>query len=128
MNYRVTERTPHAVGRYDEKTHSIIGEQGVAGALRFGPYQRLAAGRYLVSFNLRIEGEGQADYGKVDGVAESGQKTLGSRPIQATGIQRITVPVSFNEVASAVEFRVFSSGAGKVHVFNVELTNDDRTK
>jgi hypothetical protein len=128
LNYRANARTPHAVGRYDNATHSIIGEKGVIGALRFGPYQRIAPGRYLVSFNLRVEGDGQADYGKVDVVAESGTKTLGQRPVRASGTQRITVPVAFAEVASAVEFRVFSTGAAKMSVFNVELQNDERTK
>lgn len=128
VQFLTTSRTPHAIGRFDPATRALVAEKGEGGALRFGPYQRLMPGPYLVTFHLRIEGSGPADYGKVDVVANSGQRNLGARAVAAPGEQRITVPVAFNEVADAVEFRVFTTGAGKMSVMNVELANDDRRK
>lgn len=128
VSYRVTARTPHAIGRFDPAAGSLTADKGEAGALRFGPYLALPAGRYLVSFSIRTEGDAPANFGSVDVVADSGRKSLGARTVDALGTQRITVPVALDQVARAIEFRVFSSGAGKMSAFDIELENDNRSK
>lgn len=128
VQYPSTASTPHTIGRFDEATRSLSAEQGAAGYLRFGPYQHLQGGRYLVTFDIRTEGSEPNNFGTVDISADNGKRILASRAVERAGAQRITVPLVFEGLINAAEFRVFSTGAGKMNVMNVELANDDRRK
>ena len=122
LRYQVTLGTAHAIGHFDTSDHSLTSEKGEAGALRFGPYQRLTAGHYLVTFTLYIDGAPSGAFGSVD-VVDGGQ-VFGAHPIDHRGRQQITIPVAIDKAAKAIEFRVFSSGEGTIKLFNVELTTD----
>lgn len=126
LQYRTTAATHHTTGRYVPEERAITAEKGETGVLRFGPYQPLAGGRYLVSFDIRTEGGDEKNQGFVDVVANGGKDTLGTRVINRSGTQRITLEVASKTFMKDVEFRVFTTGVGKMSVFNVELANDNR--
>lgn len=128
--YPVNALSTHAIGRYDAARRALVAEPGEAGALHFGPYRRLAAGRYRVAFDLEVEveaesknkGEGEQAYGTVD--VATGRGVLGSQAIARAGAQRIAVPVVLGAAEPTIEFRVFSSGAARIRLLNIELSHD----
>jgi len=134
--YGITPLNAHAIGRYDAARRALVAQPGEAGALHFGPYQRLAAGRYLATFELRVEPrdgaaagaaagtDNGADIGSVDVAAGDARGVLASRPITGAGTQRITLPLVLDAAAPALEFRVFSSGAARISLLHIELNND----
>jgi hypothetical protein len=124
--FKVSTHTPHAIGRFDPARHALVADAGEQGALRFGPYQRLVAGRYLVSFDLEAAGTGPGNYGFVDVRAGGHTAPVALHQVQQPGRQRITLPVAFDTFTSDIEFRVFSSGATRMSLYNVELANDTR--
>ena len=123
-NYPITAYTPHAVGRFDPAQSRLTAEPGQAGTLHFGPYQRLAGGSFLVSFDLDAEGAGIGQFGHVDVVAESGQRELAKQLITRQGKHRITVPVRYDGILNGIEFRVVSNGAGKLSITNIEIAKN----
>ena len=123
LRYVASADTPHNVGTYTDNPRALTAHKGEAGALRYGPYQRLAAGTYRIRFDVRAEGEGVNDFGTVDVVAAGG-KVLASAQVTAAGAQQVTLAFSARDMMRDVEFRVISSGNGTITFYQAELSNE----
>jgi hypothetical protein len=123
LRYVASADTPHNIGTYTDHPPALTARKGEAGALRYGPYQRLAAGRYRIRFDVRTEGEGVSDFGTID-VVTTGGKVLASAHLTAAGAQHVNLSFSAREMLRDVEFRVFSSGNGSITFHQAELSNE----
>lgn len=126
LQYRPTSGSAHAIGHYVAQERTLTAAKGEAGALHFGPYRRLRAGRYLVTFDLSVDASAAREFGAVDVTGEGGRQLLAKQAINQPGKQRIILPVTLKAAAGNIEFRVFSSGAAKMTLSNIELANDHR--
>lgn len=127
VHYRMTDSAQHEVGRFDVAERALVAEPGDNGTLHFGPYQSLEAGRYQATFLIEAQGADQLDYGRVDVVADSGKQNFGVVRIERPGVQRLTLPVDVDRFVRGLEFRVFTTGAGKVVLRGIELSNSQQT-
>lgn len=123
VDYPSAADTPHIIGRLSTGPTGLTASKNEAGVLRFGPYRRLAAGRYRVSFKLRAEGAGVRDFGHVDVAADN--RVFGHGKLDRPGEQVVTVPLVLDKFTRGLEFRVFSTGAGELTIYNVQLANDN---
>lgn len=119
--FTATADTAHSVGQYDPRAGEIRAAKGEAGALRFGPYTTLAAGRYDVTFDLSAVGEQTRDFGHADVVASGGNVALARTTIEHPGAQRLVLSFSIPETVNNVEFRIFSNGTGELAWTNVTV-------
>ncbi|MFC5511712.1 hypothetical protein ACFPOU_11320 [Massilia jejuensis] len=123
VEYPSVANTPHIIGRLTKDPMGLKASKNEAGILRFGPYVRLSAGRYRASFTLAAHGSGVRQFGHVDVVADN--RVFASAGIERSGDNVVTVPFVLEKSTSAVEFRVISTGAGELTVYNVQLANDN---
>lgn len=123
VDYPSAADTPHIVGRLTHAPTGLSAAKGEAGILRFGPYRRLAAGRYRASFRLRAQGDGAGAFGHVDVSADN--RVFAESKIERSGEQLVTVHFVLDQFTRGLEFRVFSTGAGELTIYNVQLANDN---
>lgn len=122
VRYIASALTPHNVGTYTDAPPALTAHKGETGALRYGPYQRLAAGKYRMRFDIRTEGD-TSDFGLIE-VVTTGNKILASARVTAPGTQSITLPFSASDLMLDVEFRITTSGYGTMTFYQAELSNE----
>ena len=123
VNYPSAADTMHMIGKLTSDPAGLTALKNEAGVLRFGPYRRLAAGRYRASFKLRAEGAGVREFGHVDVAADN--RVFASGKIDRAGEHVVTVHFVLDAFTRGLEFRVFSTGAGELTIYNVQLANDN---
>ena len=109
-------------GNYIEASGSLVAPAGVKpGFVRFGPYAVVGRGNYNAKFRIRVDGGGTG-FGYVDVVTGEGKSVVGSVSLEL-GAHQIEIPLHVSEnVATGVEFRVYSTGKGSVSVESIELS------
>lgn len=114
---RISAETPHNIGSFGQKSGGLVSGKNEAGALVFGPYLELQAGKYQATFKLKAGGNRGDVVGKVDVNAFS--QTKPDNPVaeaelkQAAGDQ--SVNLDFEGVAGMkYEFRVWANGKGVI--------------
>jgi len=130
LEYPVTAVTPHLAGKLQGTPQALVAAPGEAGALQFGPFRTVTAGRYVVGFELETAGEGgngAADYGWVDVVAAGG-KVQAEQRITAVGRQRIALAFDTPKLLNQLEFRVVSSGKGQITVYGSDIERAPQEK
>lgn len=123
VDYPSAADTMHIIGKLTSDPAGLTASKNEAGVLRFGPYRRLAAGRYRASFKLRAQGAGVREFGHVDVAADN--RVFASGKIDREGDQVVTVHFVLDAFTRGLEFRVFSTGAGELTIYNVQLANDN---
>lgn len=122
IDYPSVADTPHIIGHLTTEPPGLTASRNEAGALRFGPFLRLSAGRYRANFKVVAEGVGVRDFGHVDIAANN--RLFGHGKIDKSGEQIVTVNFVLDDFTPDVEFRVFSTGAGQLTIMNVQLASD----
>lgn len=113
--------TPRNIGSYDADSGQVRAPKGSAGALRFGPYSSLPAGRYRLTFDIDAEGEGIGDFGRVEASGEAGKTILAAAPIARSGHSRLQLSFTLARTVHDVEYRILSNGNGALAWSAVEL-------
>ncbi|KAB8317102.1 hypothetical protein SD81_023200 [Tolypothrix campylonemoides VB511288] len=129
MTLLVTSLSPHAIGRLDHGGAVLVSEPEEAGALHFGPYLPMPAGRYVATFDVTCARDEPGSCGTVDVVSGMGKATHGRRSLLSTVDSQPEVDFSLDQPVKAVEFRVFSDGGGRVAFRGVTVRRiDARTR
>lgn len=114
----VLSQTGHLVEDAGGQGAMLVAEKGQSGALHYGPYVDVDAGRYRVTFDITAERQ-SAPVVRLDVAAAPDQKIFGELTLSASdGPQEIIF--SLNEKRT-MEFRVWALGAGKVVFRGVAL-------
>jgi len=124
LQYRPTSASLHPIGQFVPEQRVLTANKGEAGALHYGPYRRLPAGRYRVSFDLAVDDATAEDVGSVDVTGDGGKQVFAKKAIGQAGRQQIVLPVILDKAATGVEFRVFSAGTARLTLMNIELANE----
>lgn len=119
LHLPVGPATLHAVGQL--QGDSLLAEPGQSGYLRYGPGRTGAAGNYRADFSLDAAGPDGADLGVVDVTIGGGAVKLASHTIRAGGPHTISLPFRLDGPVGDLEFRVWSSGAGRLRAGNIDL-------
>ncbi len=121
--------TPHVVGECqfspDDGQNLMVGPEGQAGTLWFGPYMRLDSGRYHVRFNLTADAPSTATdrLGMVDVFNKTAIVT--SAPIAPSSKrQEIVLPFTHVRSKARYEFRVLTNGQARLRVHYIALCRD----
>jgi hypothetical protein len=109
--------TAHTIGSYDAATRTISAEKSQAGALVFGPYTPLPAGKYRVTYLVTAESDADGvEVGRVDvNAAMPGRPgdMVAQLPLKsARGEQSIPLTFDATGAGNLYEFRVWSNGKG----------------
>nr|WP_315402256.1 hypothetical protein [uncultured Duganella sp.] len=113
----------HRIGRLDGDGRALRAAPGESGHLLYSPLRPTAAGRYLVGFDVE-GGDGADDFGVVDIAANNGATVLAARAIKGRGRHTIELPLTLAN-AAAIEFRVWSNGAGALTIHGVTVRARD---
>jgi hypothetical protein len=124
VDYPSLPETGHLIGRPVNDPPGLMAAKNEAGILSFGPYRRLPAGPYRASFKLRTQGAAGQNFGHVDVAAED--RVLANGQIDQTGDQIVTVHFVLDHFTRGLEFRVFSTGAGELAIYNIQLASDEK--
>lgn len=96
---------------YEGSGPALVAEKGEIGALHFGPYVNVDAGRYLVSFDIRAN-TNASGVARLDVVAAPDQKIYGEKVLsESHGSQEI---VFILDKTRTLEFRVWALGNERV--------------
>jgi hypothetical protein len=122
---RVALESPHQVGGFDKDRQAIVAKQGEKGAVLFGPYLELDAGKYSAAFELETGGASGKVIGKVDVSAFSIEKP--DNPVSQADIvvssKKQRVVLDFEAVTGKkYEFRVWTNGVGGISVRDVTIS------
>ncbi|UGQ45485.1 hypothetical protein [Massilia endophytica] len=118
VSYPINDKTPHQIGAL--RGGALAAGPGAEGALYYGPFRKLAPGRYRVSFDVEAKGEAEAGFGHVDVSSSAGQAVHGKTPIAQAGRQRLEVDFDTAEPLKLVEFRAFSNGKGELVLHGID--------
>jgi hypothetical protein len=124
VHYRIDAQSMHLIGRLEggpEQPGALTAQPGESGALHFGPMRALNGGDYTVQFALDAGGDGVHDFGFVDIVDGGGVTILARRQLTDAGPQRIALRFRSDQPLSTVEFRVFSSGQGRLTLRGIDI-------
>lgn len=127
--YKANASTPHNIGKFNIPGNYLESEKGVSGALAYGPYINLPAGKYKASFTLTAQSEktGQ-QIGTVDINSASSTtpvNILKEAPILGKdGEQVITIDFQVPDLTTVYEFRVLPNGKGTVRFNTVKIATD----
>lgn len=103
----------------------LVAERGESGALHYGPYVNVEAGRYRVSFDVRADRQ-SVPVVRLDVAAAPDQKILGELLLEGSDKPQEIV-FSLNENRT-LEFRVWALGAGQVVFRGVSLVRIEDQK
>jgi hypothetical protein len=120
-------QTPHTVGTFDAATNAMVAKKGQVGTLMYGPYAKLPAGHYQVTFHVTAESD--SDGMEVGAVDVNGftiavnSNDLASAPLKAShGEQAIKLTFDASNPEFSYEFRVTANGNGdRVTVPSVDV-------
>ncbi len=101
----------------------VAAEPDASGALVYGPYVRLAAGRYEAHFRLRCTGENAAPPRLAVQAAAAGQLATQDAP-PAADYTDVTLPFAL-VAADTVEFTVRYQGEGEIWLDRIEVVDVD---
>lgn len=124
VRYHMDALSAHLIGRLDgdpNQPGALTAQPGEAGALHFGPTREVAAGDYAATFELDAGGDGVRDFGYADVTDGGGATVLARQPLDAAGPQRVTLRFHAGQPLKQVEFRVFSSGQGRLTLRGIEV-------
>jgi len=116
---------PAGTGRWttDRLTNrrARLSRAGVGEDMHYGPYIKLASGRYEVRFVLRADGPDGVPAAVVDVLG--GNEVAFVQKVTPTGTETQTIRAVFQvaDPATDWEFRVITTGAAEVHLFAVTL-------
>jgi hypothetical protein len=122
VTFPINAHSAHLAGRFNPASGALESQAGEQGFLLFGQNFRLQAGHYQVSFELEAEGDA-APFAKLDVASHSGTRIHAEQMLSQAGRRRVSVPFVLAQRADAVEFRVFSTGAGALKLYGVTLTH-----
>lgn len=121
VHYPASATTPHQAGRFNPASGAVETAAGEGGFMMFGQNTRLQPGRYQVSFDVDASGDGNA-FAQMDVTSDFGRTTHATGSVSRTGRQHVVLLFELQRRASAMEFRLSSTGAGALKLYNVELT------
>lgn len=114
----VLSQTGHLVEDAGGQGAMLVAEKGQSGALHYGPYVDVDAGRYRVTFDITAERQ-SAPVVRLDVAAAPDQKIFGELTLDASdGHQEIIFSL---DKKRTLEFRVWALGTGKVIFRGVSL-------
>lgn len=98
---------------------ALVSEKGEVGALHFGPYVRVAPGKYSVKFNIESFANSYS-VAKIDVATSSGQKILAMRELNTS--RGDSEELTFNiDRTETVEFRLWSLGGERIVLKGVSI-------
>ena len=125
LHIKPTLNTSHTTGHYSGKSGGVmVATGGETGALIFGPYKRLAPGKYKARYLLSAESDDVLEsLGNVDVSAYNDtskfDKALVSKSINASAVeQSIEVFFDVDDKDLVYQFRVWVNGLGKIVTLN----------
>ena len=87
----------------------------------------LARGRYIATFELEADGADGATFGRVDVASDKGETVHAETPVLRSGRQQLELPFELDTATSPLEYRVFSSGAGRLTMHGVRVRRQPTT-
>lgn len=110
----------HNVGRLQASPPALVAEAQEAGVLHFGPYAHLERGRYEITFSLQVAAKSAGPAGAVEVSSNGGAKVHATAAL-GEGKQRIVLPFALSQATAGVEYRVLTSGLGRVELNGIEI-------
>lgn len=105
----------HTVGRWDDASRTLQASVGESGFLQYGPYRPLNRGRYSAAFEVSgVSDPADKLVAKIDAATSNGSVILGSSEVIGDGRDRHTFEFTVDHSLSDLEFRVWTTGNGKV--------------
>ncbi len=101
----------------------VAAEPDASGALVYGPYERIAAGRYEAHFRLRYAAAGGTPPRLAVQAAAAGQLAAQDAP-SAAAFTDVALPFAL-ETADTVEFTVMYQGKGEIGLDRIEVVDVD---
>lgn len=119
----------HQVGRLEASGEGNVmaAEKGEQGFLAYGPYVNLAKGHYEAQFSIQAEG-GAGTLAEIDVAGNVGTTVVKAAVEAADGWQSIALPFDVTSADSLIEFRVLTTGAGRVKAKAITLKRVDLAK
>lgn len=111
-------QTGHLVEDVGGQGAMLVAEKGQSGALHYGPYVDVDAGRYRVTFDITAERQ-SVPVVRLDVAAAPDQKIFGELTLDVSDAPQEII-FSLNEKRT-MEFRVWALGSGKVILRGVSL-------
>lgn len=110
--------SPHTVGKFDPATKSLSAGKAEAGHLLYGPYSRMAPGKYRVTFVVHAESDVD---GKEAGMLDASGfipgkpvEILAQAPLKTTNSeQSVTLDFDARNPDHVYQFRVYTNGEGR---------------
>jgi hypothetical protein len=119
--------SPHTVGKFDPKTKTLSAGKAEAGHLLYGPYSRMAPGKYRVTFVVHAESDVDGkECGTLDAsgfIPGKPVEVLAQAPLKTTKAeQSVTLDFDARNPDHVYQFRVYTNGeASRVTVKRVLL-------
>ncbi len=117
-------KTLHNVGSFIELNNNpiIYAKENERGFLHYGPYIRIAEGKYRAIFELKVEKRKEllANYGTVDIASSQGSVIHANAIIDGTK-QNIVLDFNITGKTDFLEFRVFSNGNGNLSLSSISF-------
>jgi hypothetical protein len=129
LTYVLRPTSLHQIGRLEPSIEGnlMAAEQSEQGYLAYGPYAKLAKGRYEAQFSIQAHGA-KGILAEID-VAVNGGKNVVKAAVQAAdGWQTFALPFDVESAVDAYEFRVLTTGAGWVKSKAITLKRLDTAK
>lgn len=118
--------TPHTAGKFDPTMTSMVAEKGESGAIIYGPYVKLQAGCYAVTYHVTAESEIEGtEVGTLD--VEGYIPPNVDEKLAYTSLKSVhgeqTIKLSFKAVNPEYlyQFRVWANGNGRVSIKNIQV-------
>ena len=111
--------SPHTVGRFDSASGRLVAGKSEVGALLFGPYERLPAGRYKVTYVFSAEADSE---GQEVGMLDVGGFIPPNKPVDilaqaplksARAEQSVALSFEARNPDYVYQYRVWTNGNGK---------------
>jgi hypothetical protein len=122
VHYRMDESALHTIGTIVDGV--LAARRGEAGTLYFGPMRTLSPGAYEVSFDVEAGESGApaaGEFGVVDVCTDSGNKIHVRQALTVAGRQRVSLRFATASTLDMTEFRVFTSGRGRLALRGIDL-------
>jgi len=127
VRFEVSSQSPHQVGRYfvAHQQPALIAEKSETGYLYFGPYISLQTGSYKVNFEVETNEHGVTNFGMLDVASDKGRKIHSFTSITYHGSHSYSLEFQLMNNVSDVEFRVLTTGAGRVKLYGISVERTD---
>lgn len=121
VHYPADAQALHVIGKVEGTPPALVAQAGEAGTLYFGPMREVKRGSYLVTFDIDASGAGDGSFGKLDVATNAGNTIHAQQEIMSAGRQRVTLRFNTEHPLGMLEFRVFSSGRGRLAMHGVDI-------